>query len=122
LLLIGYSFGADVLPFAYNRLPASTQSVISRIALLGLSRTADLEIHVTGWLGVEKHEGSLPTAPELARLPASKVLCFYGADENDTACTTPELAEARIIATPGGHHFDGNYGRLADKILADLPP
>ena len=33
------------------------------MALLGLSHTADLEIHVTGWLGVESHEGSLPTAP-----------------------------------------------------------
>lgn len=122
VLLVGYSFGADTLPFAYNRLAAPVQSAITRIALLGLSRTADLVIHVTGWLGVETHEGSLPTAPELARLPPALVQCFHGAEEEDTACTLPELAGARVVETPGGHHFDGNYGKLADEILAGLSP
>ena len=90
------------------------------MALLGLSRTADLVIHVTGWLGVESHEGSLPTAPELARLPPALVQCFYGAEEKDTACMSPELKNAQVVKTPGGHHFDGDYGKLADAILAGV--
>ena len=120
VVLIGYSFGADALPFAYNRLTPDERASVTRMALLGLSRSADLVIHVTGWLGVESHEGSLPTAPELARLPPALVQCFYGAEEKDTACMSPELKNAQVVKTPGGHHFDGDYGKLADTILAGV--
>ena len=118
-LLVGYSFGADVLPFAYNRLPGDEKARVRRMALLGLSPTADFEIHVTGWLGVEAHAGSRPTTPELARLPPGSVQCFYGAEEqDDTACTLPQLKGAEVVRTPGGHHFDGDYAKLADLIVA----
>ena len=53
VVLVGYSFGADILPFAYNRLPADEQAHVHRLSLLALSGSADFEIHVTGWLGVE---------------------------------------------------------------------
>jgi type IV secretory pathway VirJ component len=120
VLLVGYSFGADVLPFAYNRLPEDAKARVRRMALLGLAPTADFEIHVTGWLGVEAHADSRPTAPELARIPPELVQCFYGAEEDDTACTLPELEGAELVRTPGGHHFDGDYGKLADAILAGM--
>ncbi|MGD9507272.1 MAG: virulence factor family protein [Geminicoccaceae bacterium] len=116
IVLIGYSFGADVLPFLVNRLPEAERAALARISLLALSRTADFEIHVTGWLGVDAHEGSLPTVPELAKMPLAIVQCFYGAEETDSACMLPELKGAQIIQTPGGHHFDGDYGKLADAI------
>jgi type IV secretory pathway VirJ component len=120
VLLIGYSFGADALPFAYNRLPAELRASVTRIALLGLAGSADFEIHVTGWLGVAEHADSRPTAPELAKLPSALVQCFYGADESDTACTLPELKDAQLVRTAGGHHFDGDYGKLADQIVAGM--
>ncbi len=31
-----------------------------------------------------------------------------------------ELAGAQIVKMPGGHHFDGDYGKLADMILDGL--
>ena len=49
--LIGYSFGADVLPFVYNRLPAAERAHVSAMALLGLSHRTDFEVHVQGWKG-----------------------------------------------------------------------
>jgi type IV secretory pathway VirJ component len=120
VLLVGYSFGADVLPFAYNRLPEDEKARVRRMALLGLARSADFEIHVTGWLGVDAHTGSRSTAPELARISPELVQCFYGAEEHDTACTLPELKGAELVRTAGGHHFDGDYGKLADAILASV--
>lgn len=116
VLLIGYSFGADVLPFLVNRLPETERAALARISLLGLSQTADFEIHVTGWLGVDAHAGSVSTIPELARMPTGITQCFYGAEETDSACTLPEMKGAQIIETPGGHHFDGDYDKLADAI------
>jgi type IV secretory pathway VirJ component len=116
VILIGYSFGADILPFLVNRLPDAERAALARVSLLALSRTADFEIHVTGWLGVNAHEGSVPTPPELARMPLGIVQCLYGAEDTDSACTLPELKGAQIVETPGGHHFDGDYGKLADAI------
>lgn len=122
VVLVGYSFGADALPFAYNRLPKDQQANVRRLALLGLSRKADLQIHVTGWLGADVHEGELPILPELVRIPPSLIQCFYGVEEEDTACTLPELKGAQLVRTAGGHHFDGNYEALADAILTSASP
>jgi type IV secretory pathway VirJ component len=116
--LIGYSFGADVMPFAYNRLPAPLRSHVALIALLGFSRMTDFEITVGGWLGEPPGPKALPVLPEADKVPAPLIQCFYGQDEDDTAC--PELARrgVEVIRTSGGHHFDRNYGALARRILA----
>ena len=49
--LIGFSFGADTLPFAYDRLRPSLKQHVAMISLLSLGRAADWEIRVVGWLG-----------------------------------------------------------------------
>ena len=48
--MIGYSFGADVIPFAYNRLPETLRDHVVLIALLGFSKSADFESRLAdGW-------------------------------------------------------------------------
>lgn len=115
--LIGYSFGADVLPFAYNRLPEPLRARVALMALLGFAPAADFEIRVTGWLGMPPSADALPVRPEMAKVPPGLVQCFYGADETDTMC--PELAKSGIaeIRTDGSHHFGGHYEHLAHVIL-----
>jgi type IV secretory pathway VirJ component len=116
--LIGYSFGADVMPFAYNLLPPSLRSHVVQISLLGLSKSADFEISVRGWLGEPPGSDALPVLPQATKIPPHLIQCFYGQDETDTAC--PQLAQlgAETFRRNGAHHYDGNYGALADVILA----
>lgn len=115
--LIGYSFGADVMPFAYNRLPAAVREKVALVSLLGFAPTADFQVRVTGWLGMPASDKALPVRPEVDRLPAGLVQCFYGETEEDSLC--PALAGTReVIRTPGGHHFSGTYGGMEDQILA----
>ncbi|WP_428421512.1 virulence factor family protein [Methylibium sp.] len=118
VLLIGYSQGADVLPFAVNRLPARTRAGVRLTALLGPGQKASFEFHVTNWIGAS---GERPIAPEAQRLSASATLCIYGTDERDSLC--PQLAprHARTLALPGGHHFGGDYDALAARILESVP-
>jgi type IV secretory pathway VirJ component len=118
--LIGYSFGADVLPFAYDRLGADIKSHVAQLSLLGFANAADWEIRVAGWLGAAPSAEALPVAPAIKQVPPNLVQCFYGQDETDSFC--PELAGQgiEIIQTPGGHHFDGDYASLALKILDGL--
>ena len=113
--LVGYSFGAGILPFAVNRLPEALRAQVVQVSLLGLAPRASFEFHVSGWLGAGSQQDPL-VLPELLRLPAELLQCFYGAQEEDTLCRAPELAGAERIATPGGHHFDGDYKGLARRI------
>jgi type IV secretory pathway VirJ component len=114
--LIGYSFGADVLPFAFDRLSPEAKGRVVQLSLLGLADAADFEISVSGWLGAAPGKDALPTKPALAGIDPGLVQCFYGAEEEDSLC--PTLAgKTEVIRTAGGHHFDGDYARLADDIL-----
>ncbi|HTY17082.1 MAG TPA: AcvB/VirJ family lysyl-phosphatidylglycerol hydrolase [Myxococcota bacterium] len=117
-ILIGYSFGASVLPFAVNRLPESDRKSIALIALLGLEGKASFEIKVTGWLGATPSgEGALDVLPELLRIDPALIQCFYGEEEEDSLCPDPALSKTEIVKTGGGHHFDGDYDALARRIL-----
>jgi len=120
VLLVGYSFGADILPFAYNRLTPGRQAQIAALALLAPERGADFEVSIAGWLGEHRLSGQ-PTAPELLRIPPGKVLCVYGADEAAASlCTAPGIGAITRLKRPGGHHFDQRYDLLADAIAAQF--
>ena len=119
-LLIGYSQGADVLPFAVNRLPAASKAVVSLMAILGMSEHALFEFHVSSWIS---DDNSGPeTLPEVNRVGGMPVLCIYGEDEHDSLCPKLDSNKFKIVKVKGGHHFDGNYAGLADEILAAAKP
>lgn len=114
VLLIGYSQGADVLPFAVNRLPAASRALVAQTVLMGLGKNASFEFHLANWIG--KDDG-LPILPEVIRLHEADTLCLYGKDEEDSLC--PEIPHGHVHAQAlaGGHHFDGAYDKLAELIV-----
>jgi type IV secretory pathway VirJ component len=116
VLLIGYSQGADVLPFAVNRLPAATRASVALAAILGMSEHALFEFHVSSWISDSKSGPA--TLPEVDRISGMPVLCIYGADENDSLCPKLDPKKIIIVKVKGGHHFDGDYAGLAQHILA----
>lgn len=117
VVLVGYSFGAGVLPFVVNRLTPDVHGRVALVSLLGLGPQAAFEFHVADWFGVLPQADARDVLPELLALDRDRLQCVYGADEEDTLCRTPELAGAEIIRTAGGHHFDGDYRALAARIL-----
>jgi type IV secretory pathway VirJ component len=120
VLLIGYSQGADVLPFAVNRLPAATRARVALAALIGMSPHALFEFHVSSWIS---DDNSGPTTlPEVNRISGTRVLCIYGEDEHDSLCPQLDSSKVRVVKLKGGHHFDGDYAGLAREILAAVGP
>jgi len=115
--LIGYSFGADILPSVYAHLPQDVRSRVVLVTMLALSPKADWEISVTGWLGAPPTDKARPIAMDLAALPAAMVQCIYGAEEVDSPCPGLAGTGADVVRTPGGHHFDRKYDALAQRIL-----
>jgi type IV secretory pathway VirJ component len=120
VLLIGYSQGADVLPFALNRLPAATRAHVALAAVLGISAHALFEFHLSSW--VSDSDSGPATLPELERLHDLRLLCIYGSDEDDSPCTKLRGTGAVVVELQGGHHFDGDYAGLARRIIAAASP
>jgi len=115
-VLVGYSFGADVLPFLVNRLPADLRERVRLVALLGPAERASFEFHVSDWLG-GGGPGSEPVLPEVERLTGTKVLCLYGKGEEGTLCPRLDASSVDVVAREGSHHFAGDYPGLAQEIL-----
>ncbi len=121
VVLIGYSLGADVLPPMYNELSREVQDKVVKVVLLNPSKSADLQVHLTDWIGLDNGEGKIPLLPELRKIGARKLFCVYGLDDDDTICRGLDPAVGRAVGLEGSHHFDGNYSRLAGLILEELP-
>jgi type IV secretory pathway VirJ component len=120
VLLIGYSQGADVLPFAVNRLPEASRARVALTAVMGMSEHALFEFHVSSWIA--DSDSGPATLPEINRITGMPVLCIYGADESDSLCPKLDPNKFIVVKLKGGHHFDGDYASLARQILAAAKP
>ncbi|CAJ0687130.1 AcvB/VirJ family lysyl-phosphatidylglycerol hydrolase [Ralstonia mannitolilytica] len=114
-LLIGYSQGADVLPFIVNRMPAASRDHVALAVMMGLGKRADFEFHMTNW--VSSSSSGLLILPEAQKLPTGLGMCIYGKDEKDSNCPALDPKQVQLVRLPGGHHFDGDYAKLARIIL-----
>jgi len=116
VVLIGYSLGADVLPFVVNRLPPDLHSHVTATVLIGIGQTASFEFHVRDWVPSAEAPGQ-PIAPELDRLELAKVVCLYGAGELHSLCPRVARAGGRTEEIGSGHHLGGQYREIARRIL-----
>jgi type IV secretory pathway VirJ component len=115
VLLVGYSQGADVLPFAVNRLPPASRQRVALAAILGMSEHALFEFHLANW--VSDDNSGPATLPEVDRITDIPVLCIYGEDESDSLCPKLDPKKFIVVRVKGNHHFDGNYTGLAQEIM-----
>jgi type IV secretory pathway VirJ component len=118
VMLIGYSFGADTIPFAWPLLPKALQDRTRVIALMAPGLTTSFQVTISGWLGIDDSGYEIP--PAIAALPVDRVICVSGKEEDQSACRDPALKNVTHIETDGGHHFDGNYAAIAQKFLDKL--
>lgn len=114
-ILVGYSFGADVVPFAANRLEPGIKARLAGVGVLSPSHNADFEFHVSGWLGEDT--AGPPTMPEFAKLSSLPVVCVYGAAEDDSACPDLSTSNVKQFKTSGGHHLGSEFEAVAAAIV-----
>jgi len=120
VLLIGYSRGADVLPFMASRLPSDIRQSTQLIALLGIEPAIDFKYTPSWSLAAYLHkEPKFPIKPEVDKLRGQNVLCVFGAKEKESLCHALDQRAFKVVAEPGGHHFAGKYRDIADVILIE---
>lgn len=136
--LVGFSFGADVLPTIINKLSPENRARITQLVLLSPSHDLSFEIQFEGYMVAQgrvkafvktmlekfnkvPHYDTLP--PLQALQHQFPVVCYYGEDDaDDSLCTDKGLpAWVQVHAKKGDHHFDGGYQPLAKQLLDELP-
>lgn len=116
VILIGFSRGADILPFMISGLSPDVRKAIVLVALLGLEPSIDFHYHPTWIPFFHWHEQEFAVQPETEKMRDLRVLCIHGEREKDSVC--PAIASwATSVREKGGHHFAGNYRAIAETIL-----
>ena len=116
VLLIGYSFGADVMPSVFNRLTANSRARVASINLLGLGPGATFEVSAAEWLPGMSERGA-PVLPEIAKFGSTPALCIDGAGEKHTLCPELEKLGVEVRQIGEGHHFSGLAQEIAEAII-----
>lgn len=120
VLLIGYSFGADILPRTFNLLPPAERARVRQVTLMALSHRVDYKISVLGWLGASGQGDAGDPIDDIKRIDPSLVQCIHGTEEEDDACPDLKGTGVDVVAIEGGHHFDEDYPALTGRVLDAL--
>lgn len=121
VIVVGYSRGADLAPFAVNRLSPASSARVRAVALVSPSARASFEFH---WIDIVKdveRPSDRDARPELARLEASHpVLCNRARDEGRASlCPSADTARVRVVVRQGGHVIQRHVGVETGESIAD---
>jgi type IV secretory pathway VirJ component len=118
VLALGYSRGADIVPFMVARLPNDLRRDVTLVALLGPSAWVGFRFHAVDLIANVRRAGDLPVRPEVERLAGTPVLCIYGRNDRHAICPELDSTLARLVVRDGGHGVREAEGpALVDTIL-----
>jgi type IV secretory pathway VirJ component len=113
----GFSFGAEVVPVALREWTAAERKMLAGLVLVGPGLSASFEIDPLDWVRTPEENPATRVADGV-RADALPTLCLAGTDEDDTPCTLLAGAPGvRVVRLPGSHHFNGDYGAVADAAI-----
>ena len=116
IILMGFSFGCDVLPTVYNLFPQDLKKNVEKIILIGPSKTAEFEVHLENYL-VREPEGTFETFPEINKIGDKPVIMIMSNYEvQHFPYKEVKLKNFRYVHVNGDHHYSNNTPMLA-KII-----
>jgi type IV secretory pathway VirJ component len=120
-ILIGYSFGADIVPFISSRLNNNIKENCKGNFLLSPDVLGDFEIHISDMLSMGISNNKYNVSNEVKLNKQFKTFCFFGSEEDQSENYKFKQAGAKIIVLPGPHHYNNNYPVIADSITKFIP-
>jgi type IV secretory pathway VirJ component len=107
-LLIGYSLGAEIVPFITSRLPGEMKTKVTLTVLLSPETNTDFEIHVSNMLGIGNRQNTFQVMDEIIKTQVVPTLIILGEAEKTQI---PELLTGTAVTIkriPGNHHYKNN--------------
>lgn len=120
IVLIGQSFGADILGIGAAALPPDLRAHVAGIVLVVPGQGVYFRADPTGFA----YRGTPDADPVAAAKSVgwAPVFCIHGEQETDSLCPSLKGTRAKVIALPGGHFLHRDEQRLIATIFAALRP
>jgi len=117
IVLIGYSLGAEIIPFVASRLPEDLRNRVAAVIMISPSKETMFEFHFTDWVHTPSDRKMYPVQPEIEKLyTATKVICTTSDGDPDCICSKLDSSKVTVIARTGDHHYGGDFKGLAAAV------
>lgn len=115
VVLIGQSFGADMLHAGLAEFPAAARRPIRSVVLIVPGEDIIFRASPIELAGIETpDQRAHPTASQLNWVP---VTCIHGAKEAGSLCPELQMPNVRRITLPGGHKLDSDARAVEAAVL-----
>jgi len=115
LVLIGYSFGADVTPFLYNYAGTPFSKKVTHLVLMLPYTSTDFEVHLTEMIGLASHD-AYSVVNEVNKIN-KPILFILGTEKDQFPVQTLTSKNHVALTEGGGHHFDDKADKVAAHVL-----
>lgn len=117
LIIVGYSFGADVASFLPNRVSVELHKKIKKVALLSPSASTDFVIRLSDMIGEsEKINRKYKVEPEIEKIDLP-VVCIFGNEEvMSLKNSLRKNKNLTISELPGDHRYNDNFALIVKLI------
>jgi len=115
-LLMGYSQGAEIVPFVLSRLPDELKSRVVSTVMLSPAINTDFQVHITNMLGLGNRQNTYNVITEISEIQSTRQIIIFGENEKTEV---PELLKSKpveIVRIPGDHHYKSNTALIVQKM------
>jgi type IV secretory pathway VirJ component len=117
VVLGGYSFGAEILPFIYNHLDSITKKKVKKILMLASSNMADFKVSPIYYYPLAN---SKPVLPEMQKTDSKLFLVFCDRYRESICKCIPPQSPYTIIKLNYGHLFIRHFKDVSNAVLYQL--
>lgn len=118
IVLSGFSFGAEVIPFLYTRLPEDLKQKVKLVVLLSPASTSDFTIHFGDMIGVDNTYAN-DVVKEVERITKAPVLAIFGEKEDSSFPLNHKQVNFQTLFIKGSHHFT-DADAVMESVLDEL--
>lgn len=119
-ILAGYSFGASIVPFVANRVPATLKSQLKGVISLSPDVTADFEIHLIDLLNFGSSKDKYDVISEIKRVNGVTPISIFGSGEGNSIKNKFIKSGLKVLTIQGNHHFDKDYDLISATFLKQV--
>ncbi len=116
IVLLGYSLGAEIIPFVATRVPEDLKDKVVEVVMIGPSADTMFEFHLSDWVVSPTNRAHFPVQPEIEKISGPKVLCVTSTEDGDCICEKIDPQKVIVLKREGDHHFNDDFKGLADAI------
>ncbi len=121
IILAGYSFGSEVVPFLYNLMSSDWKKRVEFIVLISPSDNSDFKIHFLDQLGLTFRHWPYNVIREIMKIDNKKIIVFWGNDEKKFEKKRFTKQNITVYHLNGGHrHTEVTpvLDRIKEAIMA----